>query len=244
MSPGKFSIAGNKTGSAKASSQTLVSDITPRSSVKRSKLNKKLTKLLTTLAHLYPEPRSELNFRNDFELIIAVMLSAQCTDVKVNQVTRSLFKKYPDALSLSKAKLADIEAIIRPINYYKTKSKNIIATSAILQQEYNGTLPHTHQELTALPGVGRKTANVVLGETGAAPALPVDTHVFRVARRLGLSKGQTPEAVERDLINQFPSSEWRPLHHRLIFHGRRVCKARKPACSECALRGGCEGRFL
>ena len=203
---------------------------------------RKRAELLATLAELYPEPRSELNFADDFELIVAVMLSAQCTDVKVNQVTPTLFKKYPNALQLSKAKLSDVEAIIRPINYFKTKSKNIIATSAILQTQYNGTLPRTHDELTALPGVGRKTANVVLGETGAAPALPVDTHVFRVAHRLGLSQGKNPEAVERDLMKQFPSSEWRPLHHRLIFHGRRVCKARNPACDACALRRLCPSK--
>jgi endonuclease-3 len=200
---------------------------------------RKRTQLLAALAELYPEPRSELNFANNFELIVAVMLSAQCTDVKVNQVTTTLFKKYPTALKLSKAALADVEAIIRPINYFKTKSKNIIATSAILHSQYRGALPRTHEELTALPGVGRKTANVVLGETGAAPALPVDTHVFRVAHRLGLSQGKTPEAVEHDLMKQFQSSEWRPLHHRLIFHGRRVCKARNPACSECVLQGLC-----
>lgn len=196
---------------------------------------RKRAELLAILARLYPEPRSELNFSDDFELIIAVMLSAQCTDVKVNQVTAILFKKYPTAARLAKAKLSDIEKIIRPINYFKTKSKNIIATSAVLESQYDGGVPRTYEELIALPGVGRKTANVVLGETGAVPALPVDTHVFRVARRLGLSEGKTPEAVECDLMKRFPSSEWRPLHHRLIFHGRRVCKARNPACGECAL---------
>lgn len=200
---------------------------------------KKRAELLKALAKLYPEPKSELTFSNDFELIIAVMLSAQCTDVKVNQVTQVLFKRYPTAASLSKARLKDVEEIIRPINYFKTKAKNIIATSGILVSQYGGGVPRTHEELTELPGVGRKTANVVLGETGAVPALPVDTHVFRVARRLGLSAGKTPEAVEQDLMKQFPSSEWRPLHHRLIFHGRRVCKARNPACSECSLRGVC-----
>jgi len=200
---------------------------------------KKRAQLLATLAELYPDPRSELHFTNDFELLIAVVLSAQCTDVKVNQVTPTLFAKYPDAKYLACAKLKDVEAIIRPINYYKTKSKNIIATSEILSSTYKGRVPRTHDELTALPGVGRKTANVVLGETGAVPALPVDTHVFRVAHRLGLSEGKTPEAVERDLMKQFPSSEWRSLHHRLIFHGRRVCKARNPACGGCALRQLC-----
>jgi len=200
---------------------------------------KKRAMLLQALAELYPEPRSELNFSNDFELIISVMLSAQCTDVKVNQVTSILFKKYPNAAGLAKAKLSDIEAIIRPINYFKTKAKNIIATSATLSSEYAGGVPRTHAELVALPGVGRKTANVVLGETGAVPALPVDTHVFRVARRLGLSEGKTTNAVEHDLTKQFPSTEWRPLHHRLIFHGRRVCKARNPLCDSCALKKLC-----
>jgi endonuclease-3 len=205
---------------------------------------KKRAQLLEALAALYPEPRSELNFSNEFELIISVMLSAQCTDVKVNQVTPTLFGKYPDASHLAKAKLADVEKIIRPINYFKTKSRNIIATSAILSQTYGGKVPRTHEELISLPGVGRKTANVVLGETGAVPALPVDTHVFRVAHRLGLSDGKTPDAVEHDLTRQFPSSEWRPLHHRLIFHGRRVCKARNPACNLCSLQTLCPSKVL
>ena len=200
---------------------------------------KKRAELLTELTLLYPEPRSELDFKNEFQLLIAVVLSAQCTDVKVNQVTPHLFKAYPDCKRLGKAKLSDVEAIIRPINYFKTKSKNIIATSDILATQYLGSVPKTHAELTALPGVGRKTANVVLGETGAVPSLPVDTHVFRVSRRLGLTKGKTPDAVERDLMRLFPSSEWRGLHHRLIFHGRRVCKARNPLCGECSLRGLC-----
>jgi endonuclease-3 len=207
---------------------------------------KRRAELLTTLAKLYPEPRSELDFTNDFELLIAVMLSAQCTDVKVNQVTPALFKAYPNCKKLSQAKLADVEAIIRPINYFKTKSKNIIATSELLCTRHLGKVPRTHAELTELPGVGRKTANVVLGETGAVPTIAVDTHVFRVARRLGLSSGTTPNAVEEDLMRQFPSSEWRGLHHRLIFHGRRVCKARNPACDGCALQSACPsaGRCL
>lgn len=204
--------------------------------------SKKRAELLQILAELYPEPRSELDFTNDFELLIAVMLSAQCTDVKVNQVTPILFKSYPDCRKLARAKLSDVEAIIRPINYFKTKAKNIIATSELLDSRHHGKVPRTHAELTELPGVGRKTANVVLGETGAVPALPVDTHVFRVARRLGLSRGTTPHAVEEDLMRQFPSAEWRGLHHRLIFHGRRVCKARSPMCGECALRSLCPSK--
>ncbi len=196
-------------------------------------------RLLAILATLYPEPRSELDFSNEYQLLIAVMLSAQCTDKKVNQVTPGLFQKYSSFKALSKAKLPDVENIIRPINYFKTKSRNIIATAGEIVSRFQGDVPKTHEDLTSLPGVGRKTANVVLGETGAAHSLPVDTHVFRVARRLGLSNGATPDAVEEDLKKLFPSSEWRNLHHRLIFHGRRVCGARKPNCEGCALKAIC-----
>jgi endonuclease-3 len=196
-------------------------------------------KLLAILETLYPEPRSELDFSNEYELLIAVMLSAQCTDKKVNQVTPELFAKYPSLKRLAGARVEDVAAIIRPINYYKTKSANIVATAQRITEEYRGTVPKTHEELTSLPGVGRKTANVVLGETGAVPSLPVDTHVFRVSNRLGLSSGKTPEAVERDLCAIFKPSEWRNLHHRFIFHGRRVCKARNPDCALCELRRIC-----
>lgn len=199
-------------------------------------------RLLAILETLYPEPRSELDFSNEYELLIAVMLSAQCTDKKVNQVTPVLFKRYPNFKDLSRARVTDVATIIRPINYYKTKSENIVATAQRVTEEYRGKVPKTHEELTSLPGVGRKTANVVLGETGAVPSLPVDTHVFRVSNRLGLTSGKTPEAVERDLCALFPPTEWRNLHHRLIFHGRRVCKARNPDCELCELRKICPSK--
>jgi endonuclease-3 len=201
-------------------------------------------KLLAILEKLYPEPRSELDFSNEYELLIAVMLSAQCTDKKVNQVTPVLFKRYPNFKDLSRARVTDFATIIRPINYYKTKSANIVATAQRITQEYRGKVPKTHEELTSLPGVGRKTANVVLGETGAVPSLPVDTHVFRVSNRLGLTSGKTPEAVERDLCALFPPTEWRNLHHRLIFHGRRVCKARNPDCALCELQKICPSKAI
>lgn len=198
--------------------------------------------LISALAKLYPNPRSELDFTNDYQLLIAVMLSAQCTDKKVNQVTPELFAKYHDFKALSKARLADVERIIRPINYFKTKSKNIIATANEVVERFHSKVPATHEELTSLPGVGRKTANVILSENGVIPAFPVDTHVFRLAHRLGLSHGKNPDAVEEDLRRAFPSSEWRNLHHRLIFHGRRVCKARNPECASCTLREVCPSR--
>lgn len=195
--------------------------------------------LISTLAALYPEPRSELDFANHYQLLISVMLSAQCTDKKVNQVTPELFRSYSSFAALSKAKLKDVERIIRPINYYKTKAKNLIATAEEVMARFDGEVPETHEKLTSLPGVGNKTANVILSERGIVPAFPVDTHIFRLSHRLGLSEGKNPDAVEKDLRKAFPSSEWRNLHHRLIFHGRRVCKARNPECSACSLRTIC-----
>jgi endonuclease-3 len=200
---------------------------------------KKRASLISSLAELYPDPQSELNFKNEYQLLIAVMLSAQCTDKKVNQVTPELFASYPTFAALSAARLAEVERIIRPINYFKTKSKNIIATATQVVERFSSKVPDTHSDLTSLPGVGNKTANVILSEKGVVPAFPVDTHIFRLSHRLGLSKGKTPDAVEADLRKAFPPEEWRNLHHRLIFHGRRVCGARSPKCSECVLRSIC-----
>ena len=212
----------------------------PSDLVKPSSMTPKNKKILIeTLAELYPDPHSELDFINEYQLLIAVMLSAQCTDKKVNQVTPELFKAYPTFKALSEAKLSDVERIIRPINYYKTKSKNLIATGKEAVERFQSKVPDSHDELTSLPGVGNKTANVILSEKGVVPAFPVDTHIFRLAHRLGLSTGKTPDAVEKDLRKAFPSSEWRNLHHRIIFHGRRVCGARSPQCGGCVLRKLC-----
>lgn len=200
---------------------------------------KRKMQLLAALASLYPDPHSELDFADEYQLLIAVMLSAQCTDKKVNEVTPELFRAYKNFKALAGAKLADVERIVRPINYFKTKSKNLIATGKEVSGRFGSKVPTTHEDLTSLPGVGRKTANVILGELGIVPSFPVDTHVFRLAHRLGLSEGKNPDAVERDLKAAFPSSEWRNLHHRLIFHGRRVCKARNPDCAACVLRALC-----
>ncbi len=200
---------------------------------------KKRKLLLALLEEMYPIADSELTFDNEYQLIIAVMLSAQCTDVLVNQVTPALFAKYPDFEALSKARLSSVEKLIGSVNYFKTKAKNIIATSKVVCAQFNSEVPKTMEALIELPGVGRKTANVVLGETGAAPAIPVDTHVFRVSRRLGLSAGTTTDQVEQDLMKLFAPETWRGLHHRLIFHGRRVCKARAPNCRECQIQTLC-----
>lgn len=202
-------------------------------------LGKASAAILRALKKAYPNASSELNFSGDFQLVVAVVLSAQCTDKKVNQVTPKLFAAYPGFRALSEATLSDLERIIKPINYYKTKARNLIGLATKVTQVFAGVLPSTHEELVSLAGVGRKTANVVLCEQGNTPALPVDTHVFRVSHRLGFSKGKNPEDVERDLMAIFKPSAWHDLHHRLIFHGRRVCKAQKPLCSECCLAQFC-----
>jgi endonuclease-3 len=188
---------------------------------------------------LYPEPASELHFSNERELVIAVLLSAQCTDKKVNEVTPTLFSRFTSFSALARARITELEKILRPINYYRTKAKNVQALGALVEKEHGGKLPRSFDELITLPGVGRKTANVVLNELGIAHALPVDTHVFRVAQRLGLAKGTKPGEIEEALKKRFPAELWRPLHHWLILHGRRVCKAQRPLCEECSLLPYC-----
>jgi endonuclease-3 len=195
--------------------------------------------LLKKFAELYPNPRSELHFTNEYELVTAVVLSAQCTDKKVNEVTPDLFKRYPSFSALAKASESDVENLIRQVNYYKTKSKNLIGLGQRVEKEFGGSLPSTEKDLISLPGVGRKTANVVLSEQGKTPAFPVDTHVFRVSHRLGLAKGNTTDKVEEELKALFKPEVWRSLHHWLIFHGRRVCKAQRPLCRECTLSRLC-----
>lgn len=195
--------------------------------------------LLRLLRKLYPNPASELVFHGEYQLIVAVMLSAQCTDKKVNQVTPELFRRYPTFVELSQARLSDLLAILHPVNYYRTKARHLRAAARMVLSEFAGRLPLDRDELVRLAGVGQKTANVVLTELGAARTFPVDTHVFRVSKRLGLTSGKTPEKVEEDLMQIFKSQHWRNLHHWLIFHGRRVCKARKPECQSCGLSKIC-----
>ncbi len=206
-------------------------------------LTKRRSSILSVLSELYPDARSELHFNNEFELLISVVLSAQCTDKKVNQTTPGLFHKFNNFGALSKASLVDVEKIIRPINYYRTKSRNIIETAKLISSLHNGAVPRTMEELTELPGVGRKTANVILSELGIKPSIAVDTHVFRVSKRLGIAAGESPLEVEESLKKNFPPESWRDLHHRLIFHGRRICKARAPGCGECSLAAGCPSRI-
>lgn len=200
--------------------------------------------LLRTLRQLYPNPKSELNFKNEYQLLVSVMLSAQCTDKKVNQVTPELFASYPDFAALSQARVAQLERIIRPINYYRTKARALTTSAKLIVSDFGGRVPRAMEDLRLLSGVGQKTANVVLNELGIEHTLPVDTHVFRVSRRLGLSSANSASKVEEQLREIFAPRTWRNLHHWLILHGRRVCKARNPACSQCKLNLLCPSAIL
>jgi endonuclease-3 len=188
---------------------------------------------------MYPDVKSELDYRNHFELLIAVVLSAQTTDVSVNRVSPELFSKYPDAKALSEAQFEDVWEIIKTIGLANTKARNIISLSKKLVTEKNGRVPADFDYLLTLPGVGRKTANVVLGEAFGIPTIPVDTHVLRVSNRLALSESQNPRQVERDLATQFPEDTWYHLHLRLIHFGRYFCKAQRPHCEECPFTDFC-----
>jgi len=187
-----------------------------------------------------PNVQTELHYQIDFQLLVAVILSAQCTDKRVNMVTPALFEKYPDALSMSKATQEDILLCINSISYPNNKSKHLLAMSKMLIEEFGGTLPNDTDLLQRLPGVGRKTANVIASVLFNQPKMAVDTHVFRVARRLGLSNGKNPLQVENELVANIAEKDIATAHHWLILHGRYVCIARKPKCEDCGIAKFCE----
>jgi endonuclease-3 len=195
--------------------------------------------LQTRLRAAYPDARCALDHADPFQLVVATILSAQCTDARVNLTTPALFARYPDAAALADADPAELEALIKSTGFYHNKARNLIGLGQALLARHDGAVPADSAALGALPGVGQKTANVVLANAFGVPALAVDTHIFRVARRLGLSKAATPEKVEADLCRVFPREEWIELHHQLIFHGRRVCEARRPACGACPVAELC-----
>jgi len=199
----------------------------------------KVHNIIKLLAETYPQAKCDLNYQTPFQLLIATILSAQTTDQNVNKVTAQLFAEYPTPQKLLQIPVSKLEKIINPIGLYKTKAKRILETCEILVREYNGEVPSDIDKLTKLPGVGRKTANVVLANAFKIPAFPVDTHVKRVAKRLGLTNETDPEKVERDLTNLIPSEYWIDIHHRLIYHGRKTCMARKPKCNSCPLNSNC-----
>lgn len=201
---------------------------------------KQRTKLiLDELKRLYPDAKCELNHETPFQLLVATILSAQTTDKKVNEVTESLFRDYPDVDAFLTLSINELEERIKQIGLYRSKAKNILIMCNQLKTKFNGEVPKTMDEITSLAGAGRKTANVVLSNAFGVPSIAVDTHVFRVSNRLGLADSDNVLEVEKQLQAELPKKEWSLAHHLLIFHGRRCCIARNPKCSECSLTNRC-----
>lgn len=196
--------------------------------------------LFNLLEQMYPDAHCELNFANPFQLLIATILSAQATDRKVNQITERMFQKYKTPQEFLKLTQAELETEIKEIGLFRNKAKNILATCRILVENHQGEVPNTFEALTELPGVGRKTANVVLSNAFGIPALAVDTHVLRVSNRLGLAVGKNPDLVEEQLKALIPPEKWGLAHHLLIWHGRRMCYAKHPQCQLCPLLSYCK----
>jgi endonuclease-3 len=191
------------------------------------------------LSKNYPNVRCELDYKNAFQLLVATVLSAQCTDKRVNQTTPALFKKYPNPQKMAKADLRDIQNLVKSTGFFRAKAKNIKGLSNKIMEEFDGKVPSNLEDLITLPGVGRKTANVVLGHAFGIPGITVDTHFGRLSRRFGWSKQNNPVKVEFEVGELIPEKEWTNLSQRMIWHGRRVCHSRKPACGACALAKLC-----
>ena len=194
--------------------------------------------ILERLEGMYPEARAELVFSNPYEMLVATILSAQCTDKQVNKVTPAVFARYPDVLSMAEARVEDLYPMVKSCGF-RTKAANIIAACQMIRECYGGKVPDSMEKLTRLPGVGRKTANVVLYNAFGIPAFAVDTHVFRVSNRLGLCRADTVEETERQMTRLIPREKWGSAHHWLIHHGRQKCKAQHPLCGECPLNDLC-----
>jgi endonuclease III len=208
------------------------------SALKKTKVP--VEQILKGLQDEYPAVQCALDHQDPLQLLVATMLSAQCTDVRVNLVTPALFARYPTAADYGSAQLPELEKLIHSTGFFRNKSKNIKAAGQRLVTEFKGSVPKTMEELLSLPGVARKTANVVLGTAyGVASGVVVDTHVFRLSHRLGLTRARTPEKVEEDLMKLIPKTEWIQFSHRLIHHGRKVCPARNPKCDRCSLNAVC-----
>ena len=205
-----------------------------------TKKQERALEIVSRLKRMYPKAKTTLDFTNPFELLIATMLSAQSTDARVNIVTKSLFRKYPDAQAFANATQPEMERDVRQTGFFRNKAKAVIAASKVLVEKHGGEVPQTMEELTALPGVGRKTANVVLGNAfNKAVGIVVDTHVARVSGRLGLTAQSDAEKIEQDLMKLIPQKDWTVFSNRLIQHGRQICIARKPKCYECQLNELC-----
>jgi endonuclease III len=201
--------------------------------------------ILSRLRAAYPDARCALDHRNAFELLCATILSAQCTDARVNLVTPQLFAAYPTPEALARARPAEVEAIIKSTGFFRNKTRSLIGMAQALVAEHGGVVPRTMEQLRVLPGVGRKTANVILGNAyGINEGITVDTHVARLSRLLGLTRESDPVKIEQDLMPLFPRADWGLLSHLLIFHGRQICIARRPRCGECVLSDVCPSSLV
>lgn len=203
------------------------------------KTNDKKT-ALSTLQRLYPDAKPALNYSTAYELLVAVILSAQCTDERVNKVTTELFKKHATPATMVELKQEELEKYIYSCGFYRAKAKHILSATEDILNRFHGEVPATIEELMSLAGVGKKTANVVYSVAFGGDAIAVDTHVFRVSNRLGLAKGKTPLEVEAGLQKAIPKQDWSKAHHWLIYHGRRICHSQRPSCHDCALSGVCD----
>ena len=204
-----------------------------------SQKKKQIAQILSILNGLYPDAHCSLNFANPFELLAATIMSAQTTDIRVNKVTQALFSRYHSIDEYAAADVAEVEGFIRTVGCFRTKSRNIVTAAQIIKERFHSQVPQTMEELVLLPGVGRKTANVVLSNVFAKPGFAVDTHVKRVAFRLGWTKSTVPEKIEQELCSLIPAPQWGHSSHLLIYHGRALCSARRPQCDQCPIAQHC-----
>ena len=217
----------------------------PRGRESKSALQARATEIFKRLRRRYPDAHCELDHRNAFELLCATILSAQCTDARVNLVTPELFRRFPDPESLAVARPEEVEDIIRSTGFFRNKTKSLIGMANAVVERHGGQIPDSMEALRVLPGVGRKTANVILGNAfGINEGVTVDTHVARISGLLRLTRNTEPERIERDLMELFPQRDWALLSHLLIFHGRRTCIARRPKCGECVIADLCPSALV
>jgi endonuclease-3 len=233
----RVSVRAKKTAVRKSGKKEVLTAHTPKAPGTNPK---RVAEILAKLDEAYPEATCELRHESPFELLIATILSAQCTDVRVNQVTETLFKKYPNPQAFAYATPSDLEKEIRPTGFFRNKTKSIMGTSKEIVDKFHGEVPRDINELLTLPGVARKTANVVLGTAyGIASGVVVDTHVIRLTQRLDLTRNEDPKKIEQEMMEIIPEDKWIKFSHQLIWHGRRVCYARKPNCAQCNLESIC-----
>jgi len=212
----------------------------PKRSSVENRQKQRVAEIIRKLESVYPDARCTLDFRSPFELLVATILAAQCTDERVNIVTPELFRKYPSPAAFAQADLDELQNDIRSTGFFRNKAKHIKASARTIEEDYGGEVPRTMNELTGLAGVGRKTANVILGNVYDTPGLVIDTHVRRLAQRIGLTRNTNPDKIEQDLMPIVPHKRWTQFSHMLVFHGRSVCLARKPNCPECVIRASCD----